>query len=81
MVEVLSPSTRRFDLIRKGTDYAQLGTVEYWAIGPEDEIVLVTHRGSNASMLYGPVPENDGAVLTSPTLPDFSLIVAELFVA
>ena len=36
VVEVLSPSTRRLDTIRKRNDYPRIGVAELWFIDPEE---------------------------------------------
>ena len=41
VLEVLSPSTRRKDMLLKGHKYAKAGVREYWMIDPEREMVLV----------------------------------------
>ncbi len=80
VVEVLSPSTRRFDLVRKANDYRTLGIPEYWLIDPDAQSVLVLRAGSDSSVVYGPEAEHDGKLLVSPILPGFSANVPDLFV-
>jgi Uma2 family endonuclease len=46
-LEVLSPSTRRHDLVRKRRLYEREGVREYWVVDPEDESVSVFHRGED----------------------------------
>ena len=41
VVEVLSPSTRRKDLLLKTMKYGQAGVREYWIIDPRDKSVIV----------------------------------------
>ena len=80
VVEVLSPSTRQFDLVRKANDYRTLGIPEYWLIDPDAKSVLVLRAGSDSSVVYGPEAEHDGQLLLSPILPGFSANVPDLFV-
>jgi Uma2 family endonuclease len=80
VVEVLSPSTRRFDLVRKANDYRTLGIPEYWLIDPDAQSVLVLRTGSDSSVVYGPDAEHDGTFLASPILSGFSMNVPDLFV-
>jgi Uma2 family endonuclease len=47
-IEVLSPSTRRYDLVRKRRLYERSGVQEYWVVDPEDESVSVFHRDGDA---------------------------------
>ncbi len=81
VVEVLSPSTRRFDLVRKANDYRTLGIPEYWLIDPDAKSVLVLRAGSDSSVVYGPEADHDGKLLVSPILPGFSANVPDLFVS
>jgi Uma2 family endonuclease len=80
VVEVLSPSTRQFDLVRKANDYRTLGIPEYWLIDPDAQSVLVLRAGSDASVVYGPEPEHHSQLLESQVLPGFSTNVPDLFV-
>jgi Uma2 family endonuclease len=80
VVEVLSPSTRQFDLVRKANDYRTLGISEYWLIDPDAKSVLVLRAGSDSSAVFGAEAEHDGELLVSPILPGFSANVPDLFV-
>lgn len=75
-VEVLSPSTRTFDLVRKRADYARIGVGELWLIDPEGPAALVLRR-EGAEFLV--VEDLDaGGALTSPLLPGLSVVVGQL---
>lgn len=41
VIEILSPSSRRYDRIIKLDLYQQAGVREYWVVSPEEETVLV----------------------------------------
>lgn len=41
IVEVASPSTRRWDRVKKLRVYARFGVREYWLVDPEDETVEI----------------------------------------
>ena len=41
VVEVLSPSTRRHDLIAKRHDYAMAGIPQYWILDQDEETLTV----------------------------------------
>jgi Uma2 family endonuclease len=81
VVEVLSDSTRSFDLLRKRADYARVGVGELWLIDPE---------GPSAFVLRRPVGEPDAAdfvlieelsptdALSSPLLLGLTIPMAEL---
>jgi Uma2 family endonuclease len=75
-VEVLSPSTRAFDVVRKRADYARVGVGELWLIDPDGPAALVLRReGAEFVVVADPGP--DGA-LTSPQLPGLSIVVGQL---
>jgi Uma2 family endonuclease len=78
-VEVLSPSTRAFDLVRKRADYAHIGVGELWLIEPEGEEgpEAVVLRREGAEFVVVDDLTADGA-LTSPQLPGLSIVVGQL---
>lgn len=45
-LEVLSPSTRSEDLVRKSTEYLAAGVSQYWVVDPEDRSIVVYRSGS-----------------------------------
>jgi Uma2 family endonuclease len=61
VVEVLSPSTRRYDVGRKRELYIHHGVKELWLVDPERRSVLVVT----------PAGEEEREVLTSELLPGF----------
>ena len=77
VVEVLSPSTRSIDLLRKRTDYERLGIAEFWVFDPVSSSALVLRRDGDR---YVDVPLAPGDHLTSPLMPRFSVLVESLFV-
>lgn len=74
-VEVLSPSSRRYDLVEKRTNYARFGVREYWIVDPV---------GQNATVLelldgeWVPIASDDG-ILRSKVLSGFWLRLEWLF--
>jgi Uma2 family endonuclease len=48
VVEVVSPSSRRFDRVKKLNWYAQLGVPEYWIVDPQEQTLehLVLREGA-----------------------------------
>lgn len=84
VVEVLSASTRRFDIVRKANDYRGLGIPEYWLIDPVVRCVEVRRAASDPaadlSLVFGTGDEHDGPLLLSPLLAGFSMNVSDLFV-
>ena len=78
VVEVLSPSTRSFDLIRKRGDYDAVGVAEVWFVDPVERRVLVCARPAPAEP-YVDREVGIGDTLTSPLLDGLSVAVDELF--
>ncbi|MGI9003493.1 MAG: Uma2 family endonuclease [Pseudonocardia sp.] len=80
-VEVLSPSTRAFDVVRKRADYARVGVGELWLVDPENPSALVMRPPAQptepAEFVVVEELGRDGA-LTSPLLPGLSIPVGEL---
>jgi Uma2 family endonuclease len=79
VVEVFSPSTRRFDLLRKRADYERLGAAEVWFIDPDERNVLIERRDAPGGPFRTYELEPDG-LLTTAELPGFAIAVAALFV-
>jgi Uma2 family endonuclease len=78
VVEVLSPSSARLDVVRKLRIYAIYGVREYWIV-PSDfdrvEVLKLDAGGTFAKpQLFEP-----GETLASALLPGFTLNVADLF--
>ncbi|MGH9112892.1 MAG: Uma2 family endonuclease [Acidimicrobiales bacterium] len=78
LVEVLSPSTRSFDLIRKRADYEHVGIAEVWFVDPPERKVMVCQR-SEPGALYGDTELGAGDTISSPLLEGFELPVDDLF--
>ncbi len=75
VVEVLSPSTRSRDLVRKAAWYARAGAPEYWTVDPDPlELRIRVLRNGR----YEEV-EPAGGILRSTVLPTLSIDVAALF--
>jgi Uma2 family endonuclease len=79
LVEILSRSTRNYDLVIKRAAYARAGVPEYWVLRPQQRDILVHSDPDPANGQYRlvtPLPP-DGE-LVSPTLP-FRALVAVFF--
>jgi Uma2 family endonuclease len=80
VVEVLSPSTRAFDQLRKRADYQAAGIAELWFIDPDPNApcVQVCRRPAPGARFdeheLGPDDE-----LASPLLPGFGVAVRALY--
>ena len=80
VVEILSKSTRRRDERVKRALYEREGVREYWIVDTERHLVAV-HRRTTAGMLcrVENAAADDGTAVTTPLLPGFMLLVADLF--
>ncbi|PJF31178.1 MAG: hypothetical protein CUN51_04730 [Candidatus Thermofonsia Clade 1 bacterium] len=75
VAEVLSPHDRHSDVARKVSRYSALGVRLIWIVDPQVSQVTVYQRGSNQATVLGAAD-----VLTADDLlPDFRLLLAELF--
>ena len=80
VVEILSPSTRRFDLVRKRHDYEEVGIAEVWFVSQDQNDFWVLQCQRNRP--DGPFVERKrwlGELLASPVLQDFEVPVDALF--
>ena len=53
VVEVMSPSSRYMDTVRKLKKYKNAGVREYWVVFPEEQKVLVYNFGENSDLKSG----------------------------
>jgi len=75
-VEIISPSSDKYDRIRKFRKYEHAGVREYWLIDPLNSTaeVNVLENGKYKTAKYG---END--VIKSTVLNGFEIIVSDIF--
>lgn len=75
VAEVLSPSNRGYDLIRKAAIYLEHRVPEYWVLDPQNAALTVNiwRDGRNV-----PEPIED-RIARSTVIPGFSVPLAELF--
>lgn len=76
VVEILSPSSRGIDLVRKAALYAREGVPEYWVADPDAPALTVYALREGR---YEPVPAEPGAA-RSFVLPDLTIDLEALFV-
>jgi len=77
VVEIFSPSSKRFDIIEKRYKYEQAGVKEYWLVDPEIgavEVALLDETGRYLSRMYS----NKNTVPVT-VLPGFSVDLTEIF--
>ncbi|MFN2426278.1 MAG: Uma2 family endonuclease [Candidatus Binatia bacterium] len=76
VVEVLSPSTQRYDRTEKKALYARNGVDEYWLVDTVDRVVTVFQRRGN---IYDDGVEYREGEIGSRVLPALGLHVADVF--
>lgn len=80
VVEVLSGSTRRRDLIEKRRLYERTGVAEYWAVDPAIDAVQTFRADAGGRYARtGELTAEAGDALASPLLPGWRLALADLF--
>ena len=79
MVEVLSPSTRRFDLVRKQHDGAVVGVRELWLVDPDEPGVIIARHASPGGAFAEIIELDVAGTVESPLLPGFAVPVADVF--
>ena len=72
--EVLSPSTKKFDLGKKADRYLSCGVKEYWIIDPNLKTIEVWKNVDKKSW-----KKETGQLLTSEILPGFQISHSEFF--
>jgi len=75
LMEILSPGTRRHDMITKAAIYAAFGVREYWLADPGKETILVQ---TAIDGVFVPVESPDG-IARSVLLPGFEVNPVEVF--
>lgn len=77
VVEVASPSSRRYDLVRKRDLYERFGVREYWVVDLEAERIEV-HTVMVDGRFAPPVVAGHGEVARSIALPHLEVEVADV---
>lgn len=79
VVEVLSPSTRRLDAVRKRADYARVGVRELWLIDCEEPEALIARQAEPDDTVFVDAAYVDrDETLASPLLPNFEVRLGDL---
>jgi Uma2 family endonuclease len=80
VIEVLSPSSRRIDKIRKRRLYEAHGVPEYWLADPETDTMEVYRlTAAGRLVLHGQLSLAAGDVLQTPLLPGLLVPLREVF--
>ena len=75
VVEVLSPSNRRQDLVQKAALYQSNGVPEYWVVDPDAKAIAVNVLTNGR---YAARPA-EGGTLRSAVLPGLVVVLADVF--
>ena len=80
VVEVTSPSTRRYDLGLKRAAYERDGALELWIVDTDPDRIVVQRRSHpDAAGFDVHVELVPGDTLTSPFFPGLEVVLSELF--
>jgi Uma2 family endonuclease len=82
VVEILSPSTQRFDQGVKHSLYERFGVSEYWIVDPEKESVRVYRQEDDRLQLIEEPSRRGGTsapVLSTPLLPGLAIPLDKIF--
>ena len=82
VVEILSPSTKRFDQGVKHRLYERFGVSEYWIVDPEKETVNVFRLEDDRLQLCEELSRQSGTsvpILTTPLLPGLTIPLDKVF--
>jgi Uma2 family endonuclease len=80
IIEILSPSTKSKDTVRKFNLYLDAGVREYWIVDPDTETVqvYVLENGRYADTFYGIKPEDPDTIAVT-VLPGCVIDLKEVF--
>ena len=77
IIEVLSPSTSRWDRVEKSKMYYTHGVKEYWIADPDSKVIEIFIPGENNWNLFQAYDEDD--MLTSPLLAGLEIPLKDIF--
>lgn len=78
VIEILSPSTAKIDMVYKLNLYEQAGVREYWLVHPTDQTILVFRLNEGGKYGRHELYERLDKLITE-ILPEFTLDLAEVF--
>ena len=81
VAEVISPGTRKTDVVEKRAEYAQAGVPEYWLIDLDERTILIYSLPAGGSTYRLAGSYASGQVAESVALPGFKVAVDEIITA
>lgn len=79
VIEILSESTRKYDLVTKRKLYERFGVPEFWVVDPLLETIAVYRHDGSVLAKVAELSAEVGEKLESPLLPGLVLAVSEIF--
>jgi len=76
VVEIMSPSTRGTDQVRKMALYAKAGVPEYWLVDPERQALVINRLAGDEYAAIAPEPEG---IIVSHVLSGLRVDPSEVF--
>lgn len=77
VIEILSPSTSKWDRVEKSRLYYKHGVKEYWIVDPDSKVVEVLTPGERYWNIFGAYSIDD--TLTSPLFPSLEIQLKDVF--
>jgi Uma2 family endonuclease len=77
VIEILSPKTRRLDLVNKKQEYARAGVKELWFIDPEPRTITIHRFASDGTEEIRQIDEK--GTLSTELLPGFNIAANTIF--
>jgi len=77
IIEILSPSNKSHDLVRKLNLYMEYGVKEYWIVDPMEKRIMIYTLDENGEVQFDLVNENEKA--TSRLFENFKIETKNLF--
>ena len=79
IIEILSPSNRKHDMLRKFDKYLKSGVREYWIVDPEDKFITVyiLKEGKYIARVYG--EENEDEFVPVHVLDGCRIVLKDVF--
>ncbi len=75
VIEIISPSSRAIDRVRKSATYATYGVPEYWIVDPDNQTIVAQ---SLVDGVFQPI-ENDDELVHSRSVPDLVIESGKVF--